>query len=320
MPDYSFADQRLPLPLDDLRDLLPWRFIPRHPRLALVSNIISTGSLFWIIGSLGVRRARFSLFRRYTKPAWPGVEVGFHAADGVRLAADYWQGSHDRSPGLLVVHGMGACRRSVAANAAWFAARGYAVLAVDLRGHGGSTPAHHSFGWTESLDVHAAFHWMKRQQRNAKVGVLGISMGGAAALIGRAGPVPADALVLLAVFTSMRDTLRCRMALVVGRLVASAVEPFLSLQSRLRFGVWPSAIAPLAAMSRVRCPVMVIGGSADGYVPQDQTRALHAAAPQVPRVLWIADGITRHKDIADTEAAPYRNRVLAFLEQTLGRG
>ena len=307
----------MPLSTLDIRDLLPWRFISRHPRLALSSNVISTGCLFWIIGSLGVRRARFSIFRRYTLPETPGAEVAFQAADGVRLAATYWKGPHDRSPGLLVVHGMGACRRSVAANAAWFAARGYAVLAVDLRGHGGSAAAHHSFGWTESMDVHAAFHWLKRRQHDARIGVLGISMGGAAALIGRSGPVPADAMVLQAVFTTMRETLRCRMALVVGGLVASAVEPFLSFQSRLRFGVWPNAIAPLSAMAGVRCPVMVIGGSSDGYVPQAQTRALHAAASHVTRVLWIADDSLGHKDIADTEASQYRDRVLTFLDQTL---
>ena len=192
------------------------------------------------------------------------------------------------------------------------------MLAVDLRGHGGSASAHHSFGWTESEDVHAAFHWLKRRQHEAPVGVLGISMGGAAAVVGRSGPVPADALVLQAVFTTMREALKCRMALVVGNLVASAVEPFLSFQARVRFGVWPNAIAPLAAMVRVRCPVMVIGGSSDGYVPQAQTRALHAAAAQVPRVLWIADDSEGHKDIADTEASQYRRRVLMFLDQTLG--
>lgn len=306
------------LRLDDPRDLLPWRFVARYPKLALVSNIISTSCLFWFIGSIGVRRARFSVFRRYTPPKQPGIDVAFYAADGVRLAASFWMGSGPRSPGLVLVHGMGASRGAVAANASWFSAQGYAVLTVDLRGHGGSDPAFHSFGLTESQDVHAAFHWLKRRQGNAPVAVLGISMGGAAALLGDRGPVPAEAIVLQAVFTTMRETLRCRMALVVGRLVASVVEPFLSFQSRWRLGVWPSAISPVDAIRRVRCPVMLIGGSDDGFIPQAQTRALYAAASHVSRVLWIAEGVDRHKDIADSEELGYRLRVLAFLEQTIG--
>ena len=130
--------------------------------------------------------------------------------------------------------------------------------------------------------------------------------------------MPADALVLQAVFTTMREALRCRMALVVGQIVASVVEPFLSLQSRCRFGVWPNVIAPLAAMARVRCPVMVIGGSVDGYVPQAQTRALYAAARHVPREHRNAEGVAGHKGVADTESSRYRGKVFDFFEGVLG--
>ena len=303
-----------------LADLLPWRFVPRHPRVALVSNIVSTACLFWLIGSIGVRRARFSVFRRYVPPATPGRDIILNADDGMRIAGTWWPGAGVSSPGLVIVHGIGACRRSVAANAAWFAGQGLSVLAIDLRGHGGSGPALHSFGWFESRDVHAAFRWLKRRQRGAPVAVLGISMGGAAALIGPAGPVPADALILQAVFTTLRETLRCRMALVVGRLVASAVEPFLSMQTWWRVGVWPSAISPLAAMPNVTCPVLVIGGDADGFVPATQTRALYRAAYRAPRSLWIAPCIRHHNDIADASSASYRAHVLHFLNTHLVGG
>ena len=301
--------------LNGLGDLLPWRFVPRHPRLAIVSNVISTGCLFWIIGSIGLRRARFSVFRRYPRPALTGWDVAFQAEDGLRLAASFWR-ARDDAPGLVMVHGMGTCRRAVAQNAAWFAAAGYAVLALDMRGHGQSDSALHSFGWRESLDVHAAFNWLKQRQAGAPVAVLGISMGGAATLVGCRGPVPADAMVLQAVFTSMRTSLRSRMALVVGRPVAMLVEPFLSLQTRLRFGVWPSAISPLAAITRATCPILFIGGLDDGYVPPAQTLALHAAA-RGPRQLWLV-AAWGHKEVADTTAPEYRQRVLQFLDEAIG--
>lgn len=300
-----------------LGDLLPWRFVPRYPRLALVSNIISTACLFWLIGSVGVRRARFSIFRRYQLPAAPGIDIFLHAADGILVAGTWWPGASDRSAGLVIVHGIGACRRSVAANAAWFAARGLSVLSIDLRGHGDSSRALHSFGWFEARDVHAAFHWLKRRQHGAPIAVLGVSMGGAAALIGSAGAVPADALVLQAVFTTLRATLRCRMALVVGRLVAGVVEPFLSMQTRWRVGVWPGAIAPLAVMPSVKCPVLVIGGDFDGFVPEAQTRALYAAARHPSKRLWIAPGIWRHRDIADATSSAFREQVMPFLKENL---
>ena len=70
-------------------------------------------------------------------------------------------------------------------------------------------------------------------------------------------------------------------------------------------------------MSAIRCPILVIGGSHDGFVPPAQTLALHAAAPQVPRILWIVPGMRCHKDIADNASPAYRLEVLRFLRRVL---
>jgi alpha-beta hydrolase superfamily lysophospholipase len=63
--------------------------------------------------------------------------------------------------------------------AAWLAAQGFAVLTIDFRGHGQSTPRPHSFGYGESTDAHAAFAWLKQRRSGGKVAVIGISLGGA---------------------------------------------------------------------------------------------------------------------------------------------
>ena len=266
--------------------------VRRHPVAFAGGTLAAAAAGSWIAGSLAVRVGRLA----FAPPADArlGGEAVVIDADPSRVAATYWPGANPRSPALLLVPGLATLHRTLAVNAAWLAAQGYAVLAIDMRGHGASSPALHSFGWSESLDVHAAHSWLKGKQGGAKVAVLGISMGGAAALIGPKGPVPADAFVLQAVFADLRSAVRCRIRLVLGRGPAWVIEPLLSFQSWLRLGVPPSAIAPLAAMPTLRRPVLVIGGA----------RLVRAAGGNLR---LLRRGAGRAGDLARAEARPHRH-------------
>ena len=233
------------------------------------------------------------------------------------LAATYRPGATDQTPAILFLHGVGASRAAVAGNARWFGEHGYATLAIDFRGHGQSTITPRSFGWSEAADAHHAFIWLKRQQHDAPIAVIGISMGGAASLIGTAGPLPADALVLQAVYPDIRHAIRDRIASRLGIVVASLGEPLLSYQSVIRMGVWPSALSPVAALREVTRPVLVIGGAEDRYTPPLETRTMYDAAI-ARKALWIVPGAD-HAATSDLSSNAYRARVLRFLTSTIGR-
>lgn len=286
--------------------------VTRHPLLATVAAM---GAISWLVGSVGVRVARFTANPRH--PLGPTAEpVVIETADGKRIAGTYWPGRDARAPAVLIVPGIGSLHRKLAPNVIWLAEQGYGVLGIDLRGHGRSSPAPHSFGWMESRDVHAAYAWLKARQHGAKVAVIGISMGGAASLVGPDGPVPADAMVLQAVFADIRTAVRVRIAWIFGRLAGRLFEPLLSFQSLPRFGIWPSRIAPLAALPRLHCPVLVIGGGRDPFIPIAETLAFHRAARDA-RGLWIAPGLD-HDGVSDTLSDDYRERVLTFLREAIG--
>jgi alpha-beta hydrolase superfamily lysophospholipase len=177
--------------------------------LPLLTLIILLGlAASWRFGGAMVRPTP----SRVPPAAPPAIDFRLRATDGLPLAATYRPGRRPDSPAVLLLHGNGASRAAVAPNAGWLAAQGYAVLAIDFRGHGGSASVPHSFGLFESRDAEAAFAWLKRRQRGAKVAVVGISLGGAAALLGDRGPLPADALVLQAVYPDIRHAIRNRIA------------------------------------------------------------------------------------------------------------
>ena len=284
-----------------------------RPR-GIIAIILGAASISWIFGSIVVR-STWLIPKRRARPS-TGEDLTLPSRDGLRLAATFWAGAQDDAPGLLILHGFAASRRIIQPNAEWFAASGYAVLTIDLRGHGESERALVGLGWTESLDAHAAFAWLKRRQNGAPVAVIGISMGGAATLLGPLGPLPADALVLQATFASLNATIRSRIAFVAGVDAAWVLTPMLALQSRLRLNVWPGQMAPIKMLPRLACPVFVIGGERDRFTPPDECRDLFEAA-RGPKRLWIALGLG-HKGISDTQCEVYRTKVLRFLDDSIG--
>jgi pimeloyl-ACP methyl ester carboxylesterase len=289
----------------------------KHPAIRRLTWVIAGISLLgsaviWAAGSAMTSGERSGV----APPAAPARDLHIRTPDGVLLAATYWPGVRPNSPAVLVLHGVGASRAATAANAAWLASRGYAALTIDFRGHGESSMSTRSFGLRESVDAKTALQWMKREQGGAPVAVIGISMGGAAALIGPDGPLPADALILQAVYPDIRHAIHDRIAARLGSLPAHLLEPLLSFQSLPRFGVRPSSLSPKRALPRFAGPVLVIGGVEDRHTPPDETRSLFAAA-RGPKSLWlVARG--DHRAICDLGDNAYRARVADFLTKTIG--
>lgn len=284
----------------------------RKTVIGLAAIILFGLALSWLMGSAMVRPS----ISHPAPVAAPARDLMIDSSDGLLIAGTYWPGRTPQSPGILLLHGNGASRGAMAANAQWLATRGYAVLTVDFRGHGESSQRPRSFGLFESRDAAAAFAWLKRTQQGAKIGVIGISLGGAASLLGDAGPLPADALVLQAVYPDIRHAVRNRIAAVAGTVPAYALEPLLSFQAPLRYGVWPGGIAPVKAVRRYRGPLLVIGGGADRYTPPGETRALFAAAPG-SKSLWLVDGFD-HAQVSGMDTQGYRAKLTGFLTAHLG--
>jgi pimeloyl-ACP methyl ester carboxylesterase len=246
----------------------------------------------------------------------PAQAVRLTARDGIAIVGTYWPGRKPDAPAVLLLHGVGASRNQTAPMAEALVAQGYAALAIDLRGHGESAITDHSYGLDEGLDARAAFGWLKTRQHGAKVAVIGISLGGAAALVGRDGAVPADALVLVAVFPDIRHAIYNRMASLLTPIGGAIGEPLLSLQSQPRYGVWPGRIAPIAAIHGFAGPVFVIGGADDRYTPPAETRALYDAAPN-RKALWLVPGLA-HGQVSNLHDAEWARRITGFLRGTIG--
>ena len=247
-------------------------------------------------------------------PPPPGFErVAVPVPIGGPLAG--WRAEAPGAPAVVLLHGVTDSRDALRDRARLFADAGYAVLALDLPAHGESPGDRVGFGWPERHAAAAAVGLLKRQRPGRRVGVVAISLGGAAATL--AGPaLNADALVLESVYPTFEAAVGNRVRRVLGPLAPPLTAALLA-QTRARIGVPADSLRPIDAVRHVGAPVLVLGGAEDPYTPAQETRALFEAARE-PKALWIVPD-AGHEDLFDAAPDAYRRRVLDFLGTWLGR-
>lgn len=278
---------------------------------ALLACLAGLG-LVWVAGTLVARPVNRAV-PAFDAPARP---VRLVAGDGVPIAGTYWPAAREGGPAILLLHGVNNDRNIFRRQARWLNGLGYAVLAIDFRGHGASGAAERSFGWREAEDAAAALAFLRSGAPRRKVGVVGVSQGGAAALLREEGPLPVEAMVLQAVYPDIRTAILNRLERSGSSVLASLGEPLLSYQAYLRYGVAPERIAPLHGIRQYRGPVLVIGGVDDRDTTVADTRALHGAAAG-PKELWLVESAD-HVETSKLWTPEYKWRVRAFFAAHLG--
>lgn len=122
----------------------------------------------------------------WAAPAWAGPVASGTVAmdDGVTLAYDLYEPSGAAPaggrPAVVVQHGLGGSKDSMAQIAEIFAAQGYAALAYTSRGHGTSGGDVGIVGPREVADEKAMVAWLEARPEvsDTAVGCFGISYGG----------------------------------------------------------------------------------------------------------------------------------------------
>jgi pimeloyl-ACP methyl ester carboxylesterase len=115
-------------------------------------------------------------------PVLETVEV--QAGDDLLLKGDYYAPAAENAPAVLLLHQLGSNRASWSPLIPALLDAGYAVLAVDLRGHGETSGEINWMAATE--DVQAWLDWLRAQPgiRADAVTVIGASIGANLALVG----------------------------------------------------------------------------------------------------------------------------------------
>lgn len=191
---------------------------------------------------------------------------------------------------LLLVHGKDASRSDELDGhfpdlAAALVRRGFNVLMMDLRGHGESDPARFGFGPDEGRDVEGAADFLESQGFHAgSIGVLGVSLGAAAAIYATADDPDIGALVEDSGYAALEPVLR-------RNWYGATRLPEFFLPGAELIDRWIDhrdvrAVIPADQIARIAPrPVMIVHGAVDGLIPVQDAYDLQAADPSA--VIWI---------------------------------
>lgn len=215
---------------------------------------------------------------------------------------------------VLLLHGVWENRRRMLARADRLRREGYGVLLIDLPAHGESPGARITFGARESAGAAAALAWLRARLPGERMGAIGISLGGAATLLGPA-PLPVEALVLESVYPTIDAALANRLRVAAGAVPAALLAPLFHLLLPPGLGVSAADLRPIDRISGIAAPLLLVTGAEDNRTTPAESRVLFSAAPAPKRFLAIPGA--GHVDLATHDPDRYWGAVLPFLAGAL---
>jgi fermentation-respiration switch protein FrsA (DUF1100 family) len=198
-----------------------------------------------------------------------GEEVSFDTEDGLRLRGWFIAGGAGAAgPTVLVFNGNAGDRSARAPLAGALARAGMSVLLFDYRGYGGNPGHPGETGLAADARAARSYLLSRPDVGRGSIVYFGESLGAAVA-IGLAVQHPPAALVLRSPFTSLTD-------------VGQVHYPYLPVRALLK-----DRYDSIGRMHALRCPLLVVAGSADTIVPARQSRQLYDAALEPKRYVEI---------------------------------
>jgi pimeloyl-ACP methyl ester carboxylesterase len=287
----------------------------------------AAAAVFLSAAGLAAAVITFGLYASRPAPSVIGpVPPGLHAENVALLSASgatlrgWFVAGKPGGGAMVLMHGVRANRLSMLARTRLLNAAGFSVLLFDFQAHGESEGTSITFGRLEAQDEITAVTYMQQRLPHERIGVIGTSLGGAAALLGPE-PLPVDALVLESVYPDIEDAvadrIHSRLGPVLGAVITAPLTKLFEALLPPVLGLNPADLRPIDHIAKANTPVFVASGERDGDTTISEARAMFDRAP-APKLFWSVPG-AGHVDLEAYAPEEYRSRILPFLIDALQR-
>jgi uncharacterized protein len=241
-----------------------------------------------------------------------GRNVEFLSGSGANLHGWFIEGKKSKGA-IILMHGVRDSRLSLLDRARFLSAAGYSVLLFDFQAHGESKGEQITFGYLESRDAQAAVKFVHENLPEEKIGVIGISLGGAATLLAEP-QLEINAVVLELVYPDINHAIQNRLHHYLN-FVGDAITPLFIMQLQPRLGLSTDQLRPITRIGNIKAPKLIIAGSEDKHTLLSESQQMYKSA-QEPKELWIVNG-AQHQDIYRFAKQDYELHILKFFEANL---
>lgn len=269
--------------------------------LAIITFIIIPGHLLTIPSN------------RFIPEATPPYkEISITNKYGNDIKGWFAEGS-DSSKVILLLHPLRLNRKYMKSRADFLLKNGYSVCLIDLQAHGQTKGKKVTFGYKESDDVIATVNYLKSVMKFKKVGIVGVSLGGAAAILSKE-KIKVDALILESVYSEIKKAIdnRVKMRLgpihnIVTQLLLKQIKPILKID--------PELLNPIKSIDNNPAPKFIISGTEDKRTTKEETILVYEKITS-KKELWLIDK-AKHEDLYKFTPQEYEKRVLKFLSENM---
>ncbi|MDQ3686951.1 MAG: alpha/beta hydrolase [Acidobacteriota bacterium] len=190
---------------------------------------------------------------------------------------------------------------------------GYSIMLFDFQAHGESAGERITFGHLESNDAQAPVDFLRAILPDEKIGVIGVSMGGAAVTLA-SPPLEADAMVLEMVYPTISEAVSNRLTMRLGGW-SSALTPLLVWQFKIRLGIDAGKLRPVDKVGNISAVKLFVAGAEDQHTTLRESIQLFNAARE-PKEFWAVKD-AGHVDLHKSSKEEYERRILSFFDRYL---
>jgi dipeptidyl aminopeptidase/acylaminoacyl peptidase len=241
-------------------------------------------------------------------------EIDVTARDGIRIHSWLFC-SPTAEASVIVLHGHGGNKHTCLPLAHFLYPR-YNVLMLDHRGHGESDGVRTTIGYEERLDVHGAVDLLL-ERGLGPVGIYGMSMGGATAILAAAEDPRIVAVVADSPYARLRWAVQ-QSAVLRGypSFLTPAIAYLGCLTTALHLRYRMQSFDPVEVVERIAPrPLLLMHGQEDEVVPVASAHALFDRAGE-PKELWLIDDM-KHCKALEEAYEPFKEKVVGFFDRWL---
>jgi pimeloyl-ACP methyl ester carboxylesterase len=270
---------------------------------------------------LTIKRAyRYRKKPHDTTPAAFGIpfeEIRIPTANNRQLYG-WWIPANCASPHpgttLILAHGWGRNVERMMPYVLKLHSVGYNLAAFDLRGHGSSDRDTYPNMLKFSEDIRATVDFLSARDARAtiNIGVIGLSVGGGAAIHAAATDARIRTAVTVGAIAHPLDVMKTEFA--KRRLPYCPVGWLMLKYLQLRMGVNFNRIAPVNMIPSAQAKILLIHGEQDKVVSVEEGKRLQSAGNPATVELWVVP-YKGHSDCNDNP--DFWERVGSFLDDSL---
>ena len=247
---------------------------------------------------------------------WEPVRV--NGTDGTMLRGTYIADTRGSHQTVILLHGLYQNRMMCLPYVSIYRNLGYNVLLIDQRGHGESGGEHTDWGLSEVDDLTQWVQWLHEKDGAMKIGLHGISLGAAMALL-YAGSDRGDSLSFVVADSSYGNIIalgreKLRQAARDERVVwgYNILDPFFQAAMLFHTHKLVANIEPAQAVRFIKAPILFLHGGKDKLVPVQTVQDLYEHCGSQDKHIYIFTH-SPHAVGIETDTDAYHRVVTRFL-------